>query len=73
MTAGARLVDKEGWYRMQRPIGVTLLAVGAGLVGLYEIWRALIFMGVVSFNFVGKTVSFALTNLALNLRAPGFR
>jgi hypothetical protein len=43
---------------MQRPIGVTLLAVGAGLVGLYQIWRALIFMGVVSFNFVGQPVSF---------------
>jgi hypothetical protein len=43
---------------MQRPIGVTLLAIGAALVGLYEIWRALVFMGVVSFNFVGKAVSF---------------
>jgi hypothetical protein len=43
---------------MQRPIGVTLLALGAGLVGLYEIWRALIFMGIVSFNFVGEPVSF---------------
>jgi hypothetical protein len=43
---------------MQRPIGVTLLAIGAALVGLYQIWRALVFMGVVSFNFVGETVSF---------------
>ena len=43
---------------MQRPIGVTLLAVGAALVGLYQIWRALVFMGIVSFNFVGETVSF---------------
>ncbi len=43
---------------MQRPIGVTLLALGAGLAGLYEIWRALVFVGVASFSFVGQTVSF---------------
>ncbi len=43
---------------MNRPIGVTLLALGAGLAGLFEIWRALVFLGVVSFNFVGKDVSF---------------
>ena len=43
---------------MQRPIGVTLLAVGAGLAGLFEIWRALVFLGVANFSFVGKTVSF---------------
>jgi hypothetical protein len=44
---------------MQRPIGVTLLALGAGLAGLYEIWRALVFMGIVNFTFVGKSVSFS--------------
>jgi hypothetical protein len=43
---------------MNRPIGVTLLAIGAGLAGLAEIWRALVFLGVVSFNFIGTTVSF---------------
>lgn len=43
---------------MQRPIGVTLLAVGAALAGLFQIWRALVFMGWASFNFVGETVSF---------------
>jgi hypothetical protein len=43
---------------MSRPIGVTLLAIGAALIGLYQIWRALVYMGVVSFNFVGETVSF---------------
>jgi hypothetical protein len=43
---------------MNRPIGVTLLAVGAALAGIYEIYRALIFMGVVSWTFVGQTVSF---------------
>jgi hypothetical protein len=43
---------------VNRPIGVTLLAIGSVLVGLYEIWRALIFMGVVDFTFIGRTVSF---------------
>jgi len=43
---------------MQRPIGVTLLAIGAGLAGLLEIWRALVFMGWVNWTFVGKEVSF---------------
>ena len=43
---------------MSRPIGVTLLAIGAGIAGLYEIWRALVFMGIVKFTFVGKEVSF---------------
>jgi len=43
---------------MHRPIGVTLLAIGAGIAGLYELYRMLIFMGVVSFNFVGKEVSY---------------
>jgi len=43
---------------MHRPIGVTLLAVAAGLAGLWQVWRTLVFLGVVSFNFVGKDVSF---------------
>jgi hypothetical protein len=43
---------------MQRPIGVTLLAIGSGLVGVLEIWRALVFMGWVSFTFIGQDVSF---------------
>ena len=43
---------------MSRPIGVTLLAIGAGVAGLYEIWRALVFLGIVKFTFVGKEVSF---------------
>jgi hypothetical protein len=43
---------------MNRPIGVTLLAIGAGLAGIYEIWRALVFMGVVNFTFLGNEVSF---------------
>ena len=44
---------------MNRPIGVTLLAVGAGLIGIYELYRTLIFLGIASFNVgLGKTVSF---------------
>jgi hypothetical protein len=44
---------------MNRPIGVTLLAVGAALIGIYEIYRTLIFLGVASFNFgLGQSVSF---------------
>jgi hypothetical protein len=43
---------------MQRPIGVTILALLAGLAGLFEIWRALVFLGIVNFTFVGKEVSF---------------
>ena len=35
---------------MQRPIGVTLLAIGAGLVGIREIWRAMVFMGWVNLD-----------------------
>jgi len=50
--------SSEGVKRMQRPIGVTLLAIGAGLAGLLEIWRALVFMGWVNWTFVGKEVSF---------------
>ena len=44
---------------MQRPIGVTLLAIGSALVGLAEVWRALIFMGWVNWTFIGREVSFS--------------
>jgi hypothetical protein len=43
---------------MQRPIGVTLLALGAGLAALWEIWRTLVFLGIANFTFIGKEVSF---------------
>jgi hypothetical protein len=44
---------------MNRPIGVTLLAVGSALIGIYELYRMLIFMGIASFNFgLGQSVSF---------------
>ena len=41
-----------------RPIGVTLLAIGAGIAGLYELYRVLIFLGIANFGFIGKEVSF---------------
>jgi hypothetical protein len=44
---------------MQRPIGVTLLAIGSALVGLAEVWRALVFMGWVKWTFLGQEVSFS--------------
>jgi hypothetical protein len=43
---------------MHRPIGITILALLAGLAGLFEIWRALVFLGIAKFTFVGKEVSF---------------
>ena len=42
---------------MHRPIGVTILALAAGLAGLFEVWRALVFAGVASFTFIGKPVT----------------
>jgi hypothetical protein len=43
---------------MHRPFGITVLAIIAGLAALAEIWRALVFMGIASFTFVGQAVSF---------------
>src|SRR3954463_8967451 len=43
---------------MNRPIGVTLLAAGAGIVGIFDLWRAAVFMGWVNWTFVGKSASF---------------
>jgi len=43
---------------MSRPIGVTLLAIGAGVAGLFELYRMLVFLGIVSFNVVGKEVTY---------------
>ena len=43
---------------MHRGIGVTLLAMGAGLAGLFQVWKILVFLGITSFNVVGREVSF---------------
>ena len=49
---------REAQRFMKRPIGVTLLALGAGLLALFEIWRTLVFLGIVNWTFFGKEVSF---------------
>jgi len=43
---------------MQRPIGVTLLAAGAAIAGIYQLWLMLIYMGILNFTIVGKSVQF---------------
>jgi hypothetical protein len=44
---------------MHRPIGVTLLAIAAGLAAIWEIWRTLVFLGLANFTFIGREVSFS--------------
>ena len=41
-----------------RPIGVTLLALGAFLAALWQIYLMLVYAGITSFNFIGKDVTF---------------
>ncbi len=41
-----------------RPIGVTLLALGAFLAALYQVYMFLVYAGITSFNFIGKDVTF---------------
>ena len=48
----------QGQAQFHRPIGVTLLALGAGLAALFEIWRMLVFLGIAKFTFIGQEVSF---------------
>ena len=43
---------------MHRPIGVIILAAAAGLAGLAQIYQLLVYLGILSFNFVGKDVTF---------------
>ena len=43
---------------MHRPIGVILLAAGAGLAALYQLYNMLIYLGIVNFDFVGQSVSY---------------
>jgi len=51
--------EREAHRFMNRPIGVTLLALGAGLAGLWNVYKMLVFMGITSFNFgLGKDVTF---------------
>jgi hypothetical protein len=43
---------------MKRPLGITLLAFGAGLAGLFQVWRILVFLGIADFTFFGQPISF---------------
>jgi hypothetical protein len=43
---------------MKRPIGVILLAAAAGLAALYQIYQMLVYLGIVNFEVVGRSVSF---------------
>ena len=44
---------------MHRPIGVIILAAAAAVAGLAQIYQMLVYLGILSFNFVGKDVSFS--------------
>jgi hypothetical protein len=43
---------------MKRPIGVMILAGAAGLAGLAQLYQMLVYLGILKFDFVGKSVSF---------------
>ena len=43
---------------MQRPIGVILLAAGAGLAGLAQLYAMLVYLSILDFPFLGERVSF---------------
>jgi hypothetical protein len=43
---------------MKRPIGVILLAAGAGLAALYQLYLMLVYLGIANFEIIGKSVSF---------------
>jgi hypothetical protein len=44
---------------MRRPIGVIILAGASALAGLYQLYQMLVYMGVLNFEVVGKSVSFS--------------
>ena len=48
----------KGDELMKRPIGVMLLAGATFLAGLYQLYQMLVYMGVVKFEVIGKSVSF---------------
>ncbi len=43
---------------MKRPIGVVLLAAGAGLLVLYNLYQMLVYLGIVNFEILGRAVSY---------------
>ena len=44
---------------MHRPIGVILLAAGAGLIALYNLYKMLLYLGIVNFPIGNQELSFA--------------
>jgi hypothetical protein len=44
---------------MRRPIGVIILAGASALAGLYQLYQMLVYLGVLNFEVVGKSVSFS--------------
>jgi hypothetical protein len=49
--------DTEGRL-MRRPIGVTILAAAGVLAGLAQVYAMLVYLGILKFDFIGKSVSF---------------
>jgi len=43
---------------MRRPIGVIILAAAATLAGLAQVYAMLVYLGILKFDFIGKSVSF---------------
>ncbi len=43
---------------MQRPIGVILLAIGAGVAAVYNLYLMLVYMGWISFDLLGQEVTY---------------
>jgi hypothetical protein len=43
---------------MKRPIGVIILAAASALAGLAQLYRMLVYLGILKFDFVGRDVSF---------------
>ncbi len=48
----------EGERTVRRPIGVMILAGASALAGLYQLYQMLVYLGIVDFNVLGKSVSF---------------
>jgi len=44
---------------MHRPIGVILLAAGAGLAALYNLYQMLVYLGIVNYEILGQSVKFS--------------
>ena len=43
---------------MHRPIGVILLAIGAGIAAVYQLYMMLVYLGIASFEIVGQSVTY---------------